>query len=162
METERLKAAVEELTAILQEMQEEFNEYDRQKSEWYWNQLEQHYSGLCTIEEFDKETGNRHRKLHSHFYVGDIISMIGNLEKCCEFFEKNNEELQRMIAQAKNRVPADWKEWEVTYKDSQCAVNQSQGFFAPTAEQAGEMCKKHNTYEHNTIDVIQVKEVVRL
>ena len=159
MEEARLKAAVEELTAILQEMQVEFNEYDRQKSEWYYGQLEQHHSGLSTDEEFNEETRDRYRELHSHFYVGDVIRTIEGLEKCCKYFKENNESLQRMIAKAKNRVPADWKEWEVTYKDSQCAVNQMQEFFAPTAEQAGEMCKKVYTFEHNTIDILDVKEV---
>ena len=154
-----MKAAVEELTAILQEMQLEFNEYDHQKSAWYYSQLEQRHSGLSTDEEFNSETRDKYRELHSHFYVGDTISMIGSLEKCLEYFKKNNEELQKLIAGAKNRVPADWKEWEVTYKDSQCAVNQMQEFFAPTAEQAGEMCKKVYTFEHNTIDILEVKEV---
>ena len=159
MKEARLKAAVKELTEILKEMQEEFNEYDRRKSEWYYSQLEQHHSGLSTDDEFNEETRDRYRELYSHFYVGDIIDMIGKLDNRCKFFEKNNEELQKLIAGAKNRVPADWKEWEVTYKDSQCAVNQMQEFFAPTADQAGEMCKKVYTFEHNTIDILEVKEV---
>lgn len=162
MKIERLKAAVEELTAILQEMQEEFNEYDCQKSMWYYGQLEQYHSGLSTREEFNEETWDKFGKLYGHFDVGDIIQTIGNLEKRCGFFKKNNEELHRLIAEAKNRVPADWKEWEVTYKDSQCAVNQSQAFFAPTAEQAGEMCKKVYCFGHNTIDILEVKELVKL
>ena len=159
METKRLKAAVDELTAILQEMQEEFNEYDRKKSDWYDNQLKQYHSGLSTIEEFNEEVSKRYLELYGSFYVGDTISMIGKLEKRCEFFKENNESLQRLIAGAKNRVPADWKEWKVNYKNSQCPVNEWQEFFAPTALQAGEMCKKVYTFGRNTIDILEVKEV---
>ena len=119
MERIRLKASVEEMTAILQEMQEEANEYDRQRSAWYWEQLEQHYSGLSTIAEFQNETVENYRKLHSDFYIGDLIHRVENLEKLLDFFNVNNAMLQQFKAWAKNRVPAGWKYWEVTYKDSQ-------------------------------------------
>ncbi len=159
MKKERLKAAVEELTAILQEMQDEFNEYDSKKSAWYYEQLEQHHSGLCTDEEFENEVFEKYMDLHSHFYVGDIISTIENLEKCLTFFGQENKRLDKAVAEAKNRVPEGWKYWEVEYKDSQCVVKEHQNFYAPTPEQAGEMCKKVYTFEHNTIDIIEVKEV---
>ena len=159
MEATRLKAAVEELTAILQEMQEEVNEYDRQKSEWYWNQLEQNHSGLTTDEEFNNETVLPYRELYGDFYTGDVIHRIENLDKMVAFFNENNAKLQKNIAEAKNRVPADWKYWKVTYKDSQCAVDQHSNFYAPTPEQAGEMCKKVYCFGHNTIDIVEVKEV---
>ena len=115
----RDKKNVEEMTAILQEMQEEANEYDRQRSAWYWEQLEQHYSGLSTIAEFQNETVENYRKLHSDFYIGDLIHRVENLEKLLDFFNVNNAMLQQFKAWAKNRVPAGWKYWEVTYKDSQ-------------------------------------------
>ena len=159
MKKERLKAAVEELTAILQEMQEDFNEYDRKKSAWYNDQLEQHHSGLITEEEFKNEVVDKYLDLHSYFYVGDIIGTIENLEDCLTFFGKENERLDKIVAETKNMVPEGWKYWEVEYKDSQCVVKEHQNFYAPTPEQAGEMCKKVYTFEHNTIDIIEVKEV---
>ena len=158
MERSRLKAAVEEMTAILQEMQEEANEYDRQRSAWYYEQLEQHHSGLSTIAEFQNETVENYRKLHSDFYIGDLIHRVENLEKRLDFFNVNNAMLQQFKAEAKNRVPAGWKYWEVTYKDSQCAVDQHSNFYAPTPEEAGEMCKKVYCFGHNTIDIVEVKE----
>ena len=159
METKRLKAAVAELTAILQEMQEEVKMYDKKKSAWYWNQLEQCYSGLCTLKEFDKETFDKYQKLYSNFYLGDVISRIEGLEKTFEFFKENVKMLDKFVSEAKNRVPEDWKHWEVAYNDSQCAVTQHGYFYAPTGGHAAEMCKKKYTYEHNTIVIVEVKEI---
>ena len=158
MKAERLKVAVEQLTAILQDMQSEVNEYDCQMSEWYWEQLTQHHSGLSTNEEFHNETVLPYRDLYRDFSMSDVIRRLESLEKTVVFFNENSEKLKKNIREAKNRVPAGWKRWEVTYKDSQCAVDQHSDFYAPTPEAAGEMCKKVYTFEHNTIDIVEVKE----
>ena len=159
MKIERLRAAVEELTNILQELEVEFNKYYLKKSAWYATQLDQHHSGLSTREEFEREVVDKYHELYYNFYVGDTIKTISKLEQTLTFFEQENAKLDKVIAEAENRVPKGWKCWEVEYKDSQCVVNEQQDFYAPTAELAAEMCKKVYTFDHNTITIVNVKEV---
>lgn len=153
---ERLKAAVEELTAILQEMQVEFKEYERKKSAWYYNQLKQHYSGLSNDEEFQKDVFDKFLSLHSHFYVDDITSMIECIEKRLKFFEQENGRLDKVIAEAKNKVPAGWKSYKVKYTEE----GWEDEFFcyAPSAEKAVEFCKQVKVI-HNVSSVNEAEEV---
>lgn len=161
MTVERIKAAMDEMQAIVEELKREYREHAKQQSAWYNEQLIQNQSGLSTNEEFDNETWKKYQELSSQLdsVACQVEFGIRNLDKAYEGFLMKHERLCETIRSAKNRVPEGWMLWKVEYSDTQCNVNQFDLYYAPNAGEAAKMCKKHRTYEHDSILVVKVRKV---
>ena len=55
MKKERLKAAIDELASIIDEMQTEVNEFHAKKGDWYDFHLQLYRSGLMSNEQFERD-----------------------------------------------------------------------------------------------------------
>ena len=160
MKKERLKAAIDELTSIIDEMQTEVNEFHAKKGDWYDFHLQLYRSGLMSEEQFErdiwKETQSMHTCFDDDLYALQRLVIV--LDKRYESFKQLREHLDRVIACSRTK-PHDWKEFEVEFKDSDCGHVEKNRFFAPSENYAVQMCMKHNKYEENEVDILEVKEV---
>lgn len=160
MNKERLKAVIDEMTSIIDEMQTEVNEFHAKKGDWYDFHLQLHRSGLMSDEQFEryiwKETHSMHTCFDDDLYALQRLVIV--LDKRYESFRHLREHLDRVVA-CSRRKPNNWKEFEVEFKDSDCGHVEKNRFFAPSENYAVQMCMKHNKYEENEVDILEVKEV---
>ena len=160
MKKERLKAAIDELTSIIDEMQTEVNEFQAKKVDWYGFHLQMYRSGLMTDEQFDRDIWSEYHSMRTCF--GDDLYALQRfvivLDKRYESFKQLREHLDRVVA-CSRRKPNNWKEFEVKFKDSDCSHIEKNRFFAPSENDAVQMCMKYNSYEENEVYILGVKEV---
>lgn len=160
MKKERLKAAIDELTSIIDEMQTEVNEFHAKKGDWYDFHLQLYRSGLMTDKKFDRDIWSEYHSMRTCF--GDDLYALQRLviilDKRYESFNHLREHLDRVVSCSLTK-PHDWKEFEVEFNDSDCGHTVKNRFFAPSENYAVHMCMKYNKYDDKDVDIIKVKEV---
>ena len=160
MKKERLKAAIDELTSIIDEMKTEVNEFNAKKGDWYDFHLQLYRSGLMSDEQFKrdiwKETQNMNTCFDDDLYTLQRLVIV--LYKRYESFKQLMEHLDRVVA-CSRRKPNNWKEFEVKFKDSNFGHIEKNRFFATSENYAVQMCMKYYKNEENEVDIIEVKEV---
>lgn len=158
MKKERLKAAIDELTSIIDEMQTEVNEFNAKKGDWYDFHLQLYLSGLMSDEQFDRDIWKEAMSMRT--YLDDDLYALKRLvivlDKRYESLKQLMEHLDRVVA-CSRRKPNNWKEFEVKFKDSDCGHIEKNRFFAPSENYAVQMCMKYNKYEENEVYIIEVK-----
>lgn len=161
MDKKRLNAVIDELTSIIDEMQGEVNDFMAVKSRWYERQLELYRSGLISHEDFDRKVWKEHQTMHTCF--DDDLYALQRLALCLDKRYENFRQLQghfgRIALTTKFEIPEGLKEFEVEYKDSGCACNETELYITKDAEEAKRLCLEQVKRVFNEVDIIEVREV---
>lgn len=160
MKKERLKAAIDKMTSIIEEMQTEVNEFNAKEGDWYDFHLQLYRSGLMSDEQFDRDIWKESQSMRTYldYDLYALQRLVIDLDKTYESFKQLREHLERVVACSRTK-PHDWKEFEVEFKDSDCGHVEKNRFFAPNVNYAVHRCMKYNKYDGNEVEILEVKEV---
>ena len=156
-----MKAAVEEMQNVIDELQKEVCQFSEKMVDWYELNLQLLNSGLMTKPQFDRDVWKERQTMHTCF-DDDLYAMsrmIVGLGKRYESFKQLEEHLQRVIESQSCNKPADWKEWSVRFKDSVLPFEEERKIFGPSSNYAAQMVVNKFKQEYNTIEIVEVKEV---
>lgn len=161
MDIERLKAAVVEMQAVVNEMQSECREFAELRSKWERNHYLLFYSGLINKVKALLET-KKHREMEEKIFSDDLVGIGLRLMTLCKYYEeftKKRERLKEYVSKESYEIPKDYKIFEVVFKPngSQPCYSKFEFFYAQTEEKAVELCRKKEGEDIRIIAVVEAE-----
>lgn len=146
MEIEKLKTVVALANALAEELKAEYNAFEEKKSEWYYKNLMLNNSGLMSNDDFERNVWEEYQENLGSGFDSQIFALRYGVEKIMEGYESFKSvkaHLDRLVEEEPNMIPDGWKMYDVNYIDKDDKHVICRRYFAPDAEKAVEICKRH-------------------